>query len=115
MHNLALALHDLGHQVSGSDDQIYEPARSRLSIAGIIPAEEGWQASRITPEIDLVILGMHAKAENPELIKSLQLGIPVQSFPNMSADCLKIKSNLSYLEVMAKPLLRRCSCMCLNN
>lgn len=94
MHNLALALNDLGHQVSGSDDQIYEPARTRLSNAGILPAEEGWFESRITPGIDLVILGMHAKADNPELIRSIQLGIPVQSFPQYVGEMYKNKKQL---------------------
>lgn len=94
MHNLALALHDLGHQVSGSDDQIYEPARSRLTDAGIMPSEEGWQESKISPEIDLVILGMHAKADNPELIRSLQLGIPVQSFPQYVGGLFKEKKQI---------------------
>lgn len=94
MHNLALALHDLGHQVTGSDDQIYEPARTRLDNAGILPSEEGWLESRIHPEIDLVILGMHAKADNPELIRSLQLGIPIQSFPQYVGGMFKDKKQL---------------------
>lgn len=94
MHNLALALHDLGHQVSGSDDQIYEPALSRLTDAGIMPSEEGWQESKISPEIDLVILGMHAKADNPELIRSLQLGSLSNRSHNMLAVCLKKRSKL---------------------
>lgn len=81
MHNLALALKDQGHEVSGSDDQIYEPARSRLTHAGILPKEEGWDPQKIHRGIDFVILGMHAKAGNPELEAAQSMGIPVYSFP----------------------------------
>jgi UDP-N-acetylmuramate: L-alanyl-gamma-D-glutamyl-meso-diaminopimelate ligase len=81
MHNLALALQDAGAQVSGSDDEIHEPARGRLDRAGLLPAEMGWHPERIVPGLDAVILGMHAREDNPELIKALSLGIPVYSFP----------------------------------
>ncbi len=81
MHNLAIALHLRGDQVSGSDDQIYEPAKSRLSGYGLMPKQEGWHPELIDKSIDLIILGMHAKKDNPELIKAMQLGIPIQSFP----------------------------------
>src|SRR5687767_14037308 len=80
MHNLAIACHKKRYHVTGSDDIIYEPARSRLSKYGLLPVE-GWNADRITNEIDLVILGMHAKPDNPELLKAQDLGIPIQSFP----------------------------------
>lgn len=81
MHNLALALQQNGHVVSGSDDEIYDPARTRLSKVGLLPSENGWYPEKITPELDLVILGMHARPGNPELDKALALGIPVVSFP----------------------------------
>ena len=81
MHNLALCLHDLGHQVTGSDDEIYDPARSRLEKQGLLPAKEGWLAERITAEIDLVILGMHAKDGNPELEAAKTLDLDIVSFP----------------------------------
>jgi len=81
MHNLALALHDAGHQVTGSDDQINEPSRSRLALAGLLPVSDGWHPERIKPELDCVILGMHAKAENPELARAQELGLRIQSYP----------------------------------
>ncbi|QMU29725.1 UDP-N-acetylmuramate--L-alanine ligase [Adhaeribacter radiodurans] len=81
MHNLALALHQKGLQVSGSDDEIFNPAFDRLKTAGILPAEMGWFPEKITPELDAVILGMHARADNPELQRAQELGIPIYSFP----------------------------------
>jgi len=81
MHNLALALQAKGYQVSGSDDEIFEPARSRLEAAGLLPARLGWDVERIEPGVDAVILGMHARADNPELARALELGLPVHSFP----------------------------------
>ena len=73
MHNLALALHALGHQVTGSDDQIYEPAASRLKAAGLLPDSEGWDPDIISTDVDVVILGMHAKSDNPELKRAQEL------------------------------------------
>jgi UDP-N-acetylmuramate: L-alanyl-gamma-D-glutamyl-meso-diaminopimelate ligase len=81
MHNLALALQQQGHTVSGSDDEIFEPARSRLADKGLLPASEGWFEENIHPELDAVILGMHAKKDNPELLKAISLGLKVYSFP----------------------------------
>lgn len=80
MHNLALELAAQGHHVSGADDEIYDPARSRLAAAGLLP-QEGWDAGRINRDIDLIILGMHAHLDNPELIRAKELGIEVVSFP----------------------------------
>lgn len=80
MHNMAIALHKKGYEVSGSDDVIYEPALSRLKKYDLLP-EFGWNADRITPDIDIVILGMHAKADNPELLKAQELGLRIMSFP----------------------------------
>lgn len=81
MHNLALALHDAGHTVTGSDDQILEPSRSRLAAAGLLPAETGWFPERITPDIDAIVLGMHARTDNPELAAAQAMGVSVQSYP----------------------------------
>ncbi len=81
MHNLAIALHKKGYTVSGSDDEIFEPSRSRLKACGLLPAKPGWDPGRITGDMDTVILGMHARADNPELLKALEAGIKVVSFP----------------------------------
>lgn len=80
MHNLALELHAQGHQVSGSDDKIFSPSRERLDGQGLLPTE-GWDASRIDQEIDLIILGMHAHADNPELRRAQELGLRILSYP----------------------------------
>lgn len=81
MHNLALALHNQGFTVSGSDDQIFEPARSRLYNYGICPENEGWFPEKINNKLSFVILGMHARKDNPELIRAQELNIPIFSFP----------------------------------
>ena len=81
MHNLALTLQKKGHTVTGSDDVIYEPSRTRLAQAGLLPRQEGWFPDKITPEIDAVILGMHARIDNPELIRARELGLPGYSYP----------------------------------
>jgi UDP-N-acetylmuramate: L-alanyl-gamma-D-glutamyl-meso-diaminopimelate ligase len=81
MHNLALALHEKGLIVSGSDDEIFEPSRSRLEKAGIMPSALGWFPEKITPDIEAVILGMHARKDNPELQKAKELGIQIFSYP----------------------------------
>jgi UDP-N-acetylmuramate: L-alanyl-gamma-D-glutamyl-meso-diaminopimelate ligase len=81
MHNLALALVQKGYQVTGSDDEIYEPSRTRLEKAGILPQHYGWFPHKITSDLDGIILGMHARIDNPELLKAQELGIPVYSFP----------------------------------
>lgn len=81
MHQLAIALHRKGYQVTGTDDEIFEPARSNLAALGLLPAQEGWDPAFIQPDLDAVILGMHAKADNPELKKAIELGLPIYSFP----------------------------------
>lgn len=81
MHNLALALADAGHQVSGSDDQILEPSKSRLENANLLPPSDGWDPEKITSELEVVILGMHARPDNPELLRAQELGVPIQSYP----------------------------------
>ncbi len=82
MHSLAIALHHMGHTVTGSDDEIFDPSRSNLAKAGILPSGYGWFPERINPELDAVILGMHAQKDNPELQKALQLGLKIYSFPD---------------------------------
>ncbi len=81
MHNLAIALHLAGHKVSGSDDEIFEPAQSRLAAYGLLPKSIGWNTDNIHDGIDIVILGMHAKMDNPELIKAQKLNLNIQSYP----------------------------------
>lgn len=81
MHNLAIALVKKGYRITGSDDEIFEPSKSRLKKYGILPKTEGWDPKRITEELDAVILGMHARADNPELIKAKELGMKVYSYP----------------------------------
>ncbi|MBO9631710.1 MAG: peptidoglycan synthetase [Chitinophagaceae bacterium] len=81
MHQLALALHKKGYRVTGSDDEIFEPALGNLRQAGILPAAMGWFPEKIHSDLDAVILGMHAKADNPELIRAKELGLNIYSFP----------------------------------
>lgn len=81
MHNLAIALKNKGETITGSDDEIFDPARTRLSEHGLLPDSIGWHPERITKELDAVILGMHARADNPELIKAKEMGIRVYSYP----------------------------------
>jgi UDP-N-acetylmuramate: L-alanyl-gamma-D-glutamyl-meso-diaminopimelate ligase len=81
MHNLALALNSKGYHVTGSDDQIFEPSLSRLEKAGILPKEMGWHPEQITEELDAIILGMHARRDNPELLKAQELGLKIYSYP----------------------------------
>lgn len=81
MHQLALALHRKGYQVTGSDDEIFEPAQSNLQKEGLLPAVIGWHPEKITADLDAVILGMHAKQDNPELQKARELNLKIYSFP----------------------------------
>jgi len=81
MHNLAIALHKKGFNISGSDDEIFEPSKSRLKKYGLLPDKIGWNPEKITTGIDSIVLGMHARQDNPELIKAQQLGIKVYSYP----------------------------------
>ena len=81
MHQLAIALKRKGYQVTGTDDEIFEPAKTNLQNEGLLPVEIGWQPSLISNDIDAIILGMHAKEDNPELIKAKELGLKIYSFP----------------------------------
>ena len=94
MHNLAIALQKKGYNVTGSDDEIFEPSRSRLARYGLLPAKYGWDPGRITTDIDTIILGMHAKSDNPELIKARELGIKIMSFPEYLYEQTKDKKRI---------------------
>lgn len=94
MHNMALALHEKGFKVTGSDDEINEPSKSRLSKAGILPAEIGWSPEKITNDINAVILGMHARADNPELIRAKELGLKIYSYPEYIYEATKNKNRI---------------------
>ncbi|MEJ2595339.1 MAG: Mur ligase family protein [bacterium] len=86
MHNLAIALKINGHEVSGSDDEIFEPSRSRLRSHGLLPEKEGWYPERLNENIDAVILGMHAKPDNPELKQAQAMGLTIYSYPEFLYD-----------------------------
>lgn len=94
MHNLALALYKKGIVVSGSDDEIFEPSRGRLNKAGLLPASEGWDPARITTDLDYVVLGMHARKDNPELLKAQEMGIRVYSYPEFLYEQSKDKTRV---------------------
>lgn len=94
MHNLAIALCQKGITVTGSDDEIFDPARSRLEKYGLLPKEFGWHPERITNDLDAVVLGMHARVDNPELLRAQELGLKIYSYPEylyeQSKDKLRI-------------------------
>lgn len=94
MHSLAIELHKIGHIVSGSDDCIYNPAKTNLEKHNLLPQKEGWNPEAIDNEIDLIILGMHAKKDNPELLKSNSLGLKVVSFPEFIYNYSKNKKRV---------------------
>lgn len=94
MHNLALALQAKGDQVTGSDDVIFEPSKSRLEAVGLLPESFGWFEDKITSDIDMVVLGMHAKEDNPELKKALELGLKVYSYPEFLYEHSKSKTRV---------------------
>ena len=81
MHNMALALHYKGFDISGSDDAIFKPSKDRLENVGLLPTNIGWFPDKITEELDAVILGMHARQDNSELKKAQELNIPIYSYP----------------------------------
>ena len=94
MHNLALALHNKGYKVTGSDDAIFEPSKTRLEKKGLLPEELGWFPEKITSDIESVILGMHAKADNPELLKAQELGLKIYSYPEFLYEQSKNKTRV---------------------
>jgi len=94
MHNLALALQQKGYQITGSDDTIHEPSKSRLDAKGLLPETFGWFPEKITTDLDAVILGMHAKADNPELLKAQELGLKIYSYPEFLYEQSKDKTRV---------------------
>lgn len=94
MHNLAIALKKKGYQVSGSDDEVYEPAKSRLQKHGLLPENVGWNKEVITKDIDFIVLGMHAKEDNPELKEAIRLQLKIVSFPEFIYEQSKDKKRV---------------------
>lgn len=94
MHNMALALHKKGFEVTGSDDAIFDPSKSRLEKAGLLPKEMGWFPEKITGDIDAIILGMHARVDNPELKKAQEMGLPIFSYPEYIYEQSKDKKRI---------------------
>ena len=94
MHNLALALHNKGEHVTGSDDEIFDPSRSRLAAKGLLPEQYGWFEDKISSDIDAVILGMHAKQDNVELLRAKELGLTIYSYPEFLYEQSKNKTRV---------------------
>ncbi|MCB4807718.1 Mur ligase domain-containing protein [Tamlana sp. 62-3] len=94
MHNLAIALHNKGYQVTGSDDVIFDPSKSRLDAKGLLPDAFGWFPEKISENLDAIVLGMHAKADNPELLKAQELGLKIYSYPEFLYEQSKNKTRV---------------------
>ena len=94
MHNLAIALHRKGYEVTGSDDEIFEPSKSRLANEGILPEKWGWYPEKLDNSYDAVILGMHARIDNPELVRAQELGLKVYSYPEYLYEQSKDKTRI---------------------
>ena len=94
MHNLAIALHNKGYQVTGSDDTIHDPSKSRLEKKGLLPKAFGWFPEKITSDLDVIILGMHAKKDNPELLKAQDMGLKIYSYPEFLYEQSKDKTRV---------------------
>lgn len=94
MHNLAIALHNKGYQVTGSDDTIFDPSKSRLEAKGLLPESFGWFPEKITTNSDAIVLGMHAKADNPELLKAQELNLKIYSYPEFLYEQAKNKTRV---------------------
>lgn len=92
MHNLAIALHKKGHKITGSDDEIFEPSKGRLEKYGLLPKKFGWIPEKVSIDLDMIILGMHARKDNPELIQAQKLEIPIYSFPEFVYEQTKNKT-----------------------
>ncbi|EGV44174.1 peptidoglycan synthetase [Bizionia argentinensis JUB59] len=94
MHNLAIALHNKGYLVTGSDDTIFNPSKSRLEAKGLLPESFGWFPEKISSTLDAVVLGMHAKADNSELLKAQELGLKIYSYPEFLYEQSKTKTRV---------------------
>lgn len=94
MHNLAIALHKKGFNITGSDDVLFEPSVSRLSKYGLLPPQQGWYPDKVTADIDAIILGMHARVDNPELLKAQAMGLKIYSYPEYIYEQSKNKTRV---------------------
>ena len=94
MHNLAIALHNKGYQITGSDDTIFDPSKSRLHAKGLLPSSFGWYPEKISSNLDAIVLGMHAKSDNPELIKAQSLDLKIYSYPEFLFEQSKNKTRV---------------------
>jgi UDP-N-acetylmuramate: L-alanyl-gamma-D-glutamyl-meso-diaminopimelate ligase len=94
MHNMAIAMHKKGYNVTGSDDEIVEPSKSRLAKYNLLPEKEGWDTNNIHKGLDAIILGMHARADNPELLKAQELGLKIYSYPEYIYEQTKNKTRV---------------------
>ena len=94
MHNLAIALHLNGYQVTGSDDEIFEPSKGRLDKYGLLPTKIGWDETNVSSDLDSIILGMHAREDNPELLKAQKLGLKIYSYPEYIYEQTKEKTRI---------------------
>ena len=94
MHNLAIALHNKGYSITGSDDTIFAPSKSRLEEKGILPKDFGWFPEKINSDLDAIVLGMHAKADNPELLRAKQLDLKIYSYPEFLYEQCKHKTRV---------------------
>jgi UDP-N-acetylmuramate: L-alanyl-gamma-D-glutamyl-meso-diaminopimelate ligase len=94
MHNLAIALHNKGYEVTGSDDEIFNPSKSRLDAKGLLPETFGWYPEKITSDLDAIVLGMHAKADNPELLRAQEINLKIYSYPEFLYEQAKNKTRV---------------------
>ena len=102
MHNLALALHLKGDHITGSDDVIFEPSKGRLEARGLMPEKFGWFPEKIGPQLDAIVLGMHAKEDNLELLKAQELGLKIYSYPEFYTNRPNIKLEWLLVDHMEK-------------
>ena len=100
MHNLAIALKNKGYVITGSDDVIFEPSKSRLDQHNLLPDTFGWFPDKINTDIEAIILGMHARSDNPELLKAQELGIKIYSYPEFLYEQSKFKTRVSSLAII---------------
>ena len=120
MHNLAIALSLKGYNVTGSDDEIFEPAKGRLQKYGLLPDTIGWNPDKIDRSIDAIILGMHARLDNPELIRAKELNIKIYSYPEFLYEQSKDKTRIviggshgkTTITAMIIHVLQRCNILC---
>jgi UDP-N-acetylmuramate: L-alanyl-gamma-D-glutamyl-meso-diaminopimelate ligase len=115
MHNLAVSLQLAGHEVTGSDDEIHEPSRSTLKNHGLLPEYEGWNPSKITEDLDAVILGMHARKDNPELLRAQSLGLRIYSFPEYIFEHARNKQRIVIAGSHGKTTITAMVIHCLNH